>query len=215
MRTRLSSAIRSSAAGVAAVVALAAPARAQVSFSLFETFPSSPPDGGPFGGGSVLCSGITGSSATGFSLNFNDVATRSALCPSNPDRFVPAQGDSFGGRFAGLLTVQSAGLYQLTIDADDGDQLVVNGSVVTTSWFAKASGPGLVGSINLNAGANPFILDYFQGPATQGFISLALGPGIVVSPTPDGPSVTPEPQTWALLATGLAAVAAWRRRRAA
>jgi MYXO-CTERM domain-containing protein len=163
----------------------------------------------------VLCSGVTGSSATGFSLNFNDAATRSALCPLNPDRFVPAEGDSVGGRFTGLLTVQTPGSYQLTINADDGDQLVVNGSVITTSWFAKASGPGLVGNINLNAGDNPFILDYFQGPATQGFITLALGPGIVVSPTPSGPNVAPEPQTWALLASGLAGIAAWRRRRAA
>jgi MYXO-CTERM domain-containing protein len=213
MRTRLGSSLRSTAAGVAAVVAIASSAGAQVSFTLYETFPASAPNGGPFGGGAAICSGVTGGSATGFSLDFNDAATRSLLCPSNPDRFVPAEGDSFGGRFTGLLTVQTAGLYELTINTDDGDQLVVNGSVVTTSWFSKASGPGLVGSISLNAGDNPFILDYFQGPASQGFINLALGPGITVSP--GGPTVTPEPQAWALLATGLAGVAAWRRRRAA
>ena len=195
-----------------AVSLIATPAFAQLQYTFYETYPATAPGAGPFNGGAVICSGVTGSGTTGFQLDFNDAAVRQMLCPSNPGRFVPAEGDSWGARFTGVLTAPSAGQYSLTVDADDGDQLVVNGQVVRTDWIVKGSGPGAVGSIALLQGANDFILNYFQGPAVGGYIDLAIGGGLTVTPPPTTPSTVPEPGALALVSTGLLGLAGITRR---
>jgi hypothetical protein len=194
---------------LASLVAASA-AGAQVEITFFETFPASAPDPTlPYPGGSVICTATAAGTPTGFSLNFGDPAQRALFCPGNPDRISP--NFSFGARVTGFLVAPAAGTYDLTINADDGDRLTVNGIIQRTDWFNKGGGPGLVGGLDLVAGVNPFTFDYYQGPCCGAFIELRTGAGITVTP----PTTAPEPGTWALMATGLVGVAGVARRRRA
>jgi hypothetical protein len=191
----------------AAFAALASTAGAQVQATFYANYPSTPDPLGPYLGGSVLCSASTfGTAAGGFSLNFNDAATRMALCPANPDLLSPYLNNQLGARFTGALVVASTGTYNITLNADDGDALAINGAVVRTDWYAKAGGPGQF-TVDLNAGSNPFVFDYFQGPCCNAFAELIPGDGVIVSPP------VPEPASVALIAAGLAVVGLGARRR--
>lgn len=190
----------------AALAALASTAGAQVQATFYSNYPSTPDPLGPYLGGSVICTASAyGTPSGGFSLNFGDAATRMALCPSNPDLLDPYQNNQLGARFTGSLIVAATGTYNVTLNADDGDALAINGAVVRTDWVAKSGGPGQI-SVMLNAGVNPFVFDYFQGPCCAAFAELIPGDGVIVAPP------VPEPATVALTAAGLALVG-YRARR--
>jgi hypothetical protein len=217
MRLGLATSARRIAGTLAALAAMSSAASAQVTITFFETHPTTPPDPTlPYPGGAVICTATAAGTATGFSLNFGDPAQRALFCPSNPDRISPSF--SFGARVTGSLIAATTGTYSgLTINADDGDRLTVNGNIIRTDWVDKGGGPGNVGSINLNAGANPFVFDYYQGPCCGAFLELAVTGGVTVTPPVTAPAVAPEPGSLVLTATGLgvAAAGAGRRRRRA
>lgn len=204
---------RATVSVLAAVAIGATGADAQVQLSFYGTRPATAPSPTlPFPGGTPLCTATAAGSPTGFSFNFGDAAVRAALCPANPDLLSNLTGN-FGARFTGSIIAPAAGTYQLTLNTDDGDVLTINGANVHTDWRDKAGGPGLL-TANLIAGANPFTLDYYQGPCCGAFATLALGPGLSVTPPPPT-STVPEPGSLALTATGLLVAGGLARRRAA
>lgn len=187
------------AALAATFVLAASSASAQVQATFYANYPSTPDPLGAYQGGNVLCSASTfGTASGGFSLDFNDAATRTTLCPSNPDILSPYLNNQLGARFTGSLIVAATGVYELTLNADDGDALAIDGVVIRTDWYAKSGGPGTF-TVSLNAGANPFVLDYFQGPCCAANVQLLPGAGITVTP----PSSIPEPPPVALLMAGI------------
>ena len=174
-------------------------ATAGVDVTFFTTYPASAPDPNlSFPGGSVLCSATDVGTDSGFNFNFGDSATRSLLCPSNPNAISNAS--SFGARFTGTLNVAAAGTYHLTLNTDDGDVLTINGTTVDSVWAAKGGGPGPL-SVPLLPGANPFVLDYFQSACCGAFVQLSAGTGVTIAPPS---AAVPEPTSLALFVLGLA-----------
>lgn len=205
--------VRSAAMTTVALVAAAAGAGAQVQVTFYDTFPAAPNPLAPFVGGAVLCSNsAVGTSSGGFSLDFGDAATRTALCPSNADRLAPGSGFSYGARFTGALNVAAGGVYEVNLSTDDGDALAVNGVVVRTDWVNKASGPGLL-QLTLNAGLNPFVLDFYQGPCCGSFATLLPGQGVTINPPPPVTTTAPEPSSFALTGVGALVIGGLIRRR--
>lgn len=217
MGTGVARMFRSAAFTAATVLVAATTANAQVAVTFYDTYPASPNPLGAFDGGAVLCSNsAVGTANGGFFLDFGVAATRSALCPSNADRLSPTSGFSYGARFTGALNVAAAGVYQVNLDVDDGNSLAINGVVVRTDWFAKASGPGII-NLTLNAGSNPFVLDFFQGPCCGSFARLEPGQGVTIDPPVNPPTTVPEPTSLALTGVGALVIGGLvrRRRRAA
>ena len=174
-------------------------ATAGVDVTFFTTYPASAPDPNlSFPGGSVLCAASDVGTDSGFSFDFADPATRSLLCPSNPNAI--SNSSSFGARFTGTFNVAAAGTYDVTLNTDDGDVLTIDGTTVNSVWANKGGGPGLL-AVPLLSGANPFVLDYFQSLCCGAFVQLSAGTGVTIAP----PSRSvPEPATLALFAMGFA-----------
>jgi hypothetical protein len=185
---------------------------AQVSVSFYSSVPNATDPNAPFNSASLFCSAVGVGTATGFSLDFGDLSTGQSLCPSNASQVTPFV--SFAARFRGSLFAAAAGNYAFTLNTDDGEALGVNGVTISNNWFNKGDGPGSI-VIALQAGDNPFVLDYYNGPCCGAFATFTTSSADVRFDPPV--TATPEPSSMALMATGMlgmVGVAQRRRRRA-
>lgn len=214
MSRRFAPIARAAAVLATAVAAFGSTAGAQVSASFYSTIPSSPDPLSAYPGTAFCTATTVGTASGGFSLNFGDAGTRTALCPGQESMITNGGNPGFGARFTGSLFVASAGLYDVYLDADDGNALAVNGAVVRTDWYDKGGGPGWI-QFMLNAGANPFVFDYYQGPCCGAYVNLTPGRGVTIDPpvNPGTPTVAPEPSSLVLTGMGILAVGFGARRR--
>ncbi len=109
---------------------------------------------------------------------------------------VPA--DNWSARWTSTQNL-NAGQYQITVRADDGVRVFVNGSLVINQ-FGAASGQTYTAALNLPQGNNNFVIEYveFGGLAFLDYRLTQVNP-IVVTPIPGGPQVVTGP---ALTVTG-------------
>ena len=139
-------------------------------------------------------------------IDFPSIASFQPLAGC-PGLGTPANsGHTFAARFTGTLVAPSAGSYTFGFTSDDGVALYVNGAPAFSRWNDQF---GVFNqSVTLAAGENPFVLDYYANTFGSTFLTVAPPQGVRFAT-----SVIPEPHTYALLAGGLALLAAGARRR--
>ena len=103
----------------------------------------------------------------------------------------------WGADFTAYLTVAAAGIYNIQLISDDGAYLFVNGSMaINNGGDRPPSGPTV--GVYLNAGSNPFELQYREnGWGTQG-VDLNLPSGVTFAAAP----ATTNSYTWVGPETG-------------
>ncbi len=112
------------------------------------------------------------------SLTPDDAGTtpRFALDPS------PAS-TNYGLKFAGYLDITSAGVYEFTIESDDGARLWVGDVLIVDHDHIGLSTKS--GSVGLGAGLHPIALEYFQADGDATLNVTYSGPGLPSGPIPD------------------------------
>ncbi|MDL1884790.1 hypothetical protein FBR01_14210 [Anaerolineae bacterium CFX8] len=80
--------------------------------------------------------------------------------------------DYFSARWTSTQTL-AAGTYQLTVRADDGVRVLVNGLPYIDEWHV-ASGSTYTATLNLPAGAHTFVVEYYEA-AGLAFLEYSFG----------------------------------------
>jgi hypothetical protein len=78
----------------------------------------------------------------------------------------------FSVRWTGTRRIDVPGTYAISVRADDGAVLFVDGTPVITSWVDRSSAATLTSTVNLAAGDHEFRLEYFKNSGL-GFAQLA------------------------------------------
>ena len=117
----------------------------------------------------------------------------------------PSTATSFGARFTGTLDVATGGNKQLRYYSDDGAMFFLNGTQRRNDWGPQTASWESF-TTNFNAGSNAFQFDFYANNLTPSAFKVELRDGVTYG-------VVPEPSTYALMATGLVALAGVARRR--
>ncbi|MDF1501633.1 PEP-CTERM sorting domain-containing protein [Roseisolibacter sp. H3M3-2] len=190
----------------AAAAGAARPAAAQVAVAYYAGTPDpaafSTLTGADFSGLTPACA------RTVSAIDFPSASSLAAIC--GPGAGV--DGFSESARFLGALVAPAVGVYQLRVFNDDGFALFVNGTLAINRFHDDWQPDGLFHAVALQAGVNPFQLDYYANAASFSFLRVELPAGVSYA---TATSTVPEPSTVALLGGGLAVLGAAARRRRA
>ncbi|WP_284352977.1 PEP-CTERM sorting domain-containing protein [Roseisolibacter agri] len=206
MPALLARALPATARALLLLAAAAGTAAAQVGVSYYTGAPNpatfSTTTGADFGGLTLACT------ANVAAVDFPSAASLAGICGG------PAvNGFGESARFLGALHAPTAGSYVFRIFNDDGFALFLNGSLAVNRFHDDYQPNGVLYTLQLQAGLNPFQLDYYANEASFSFIDVELPTGVTYASA--AASTVPEPATVALLGGGLAVLGAVARRRRA
>ncbi len=98
----------------------------------------------------------------------------------SPSPVIPS--DNFSARWASVQTL-SAGAYTLSVSADDGFRVYMDGALVLNEWH-NATGQTYSTNFNLTAGQHSFVVEYYEagGNAFITYVLQGQAPPSVVNP---------------------------------
>lgn len=88
------------------------------------------------------------------------------------------QDQYFGMRFSGWLRVPTDGMWNFGLASDDGSRFSIGGIAIVNNDGQHGTDDTIKGSIRLQAGYHPYVLDYLQGQAGYELDMFMSGPGV-------------------------------------